>query len=134
MGGNGARLGVSVKGKPYGTEYETLHTYRNIKFVRYIDASSARVPLETMTHGRIYATVNADNKVKFITYYDKENKKHKEIDVIGQEHELPDGRKIIPHTHLGYYHDERGTRELTEREKRMVDRVTRIWYNYIAGK
>ncbi len=40
MGGRGSSSGISVKGKKYGTEYKSLLTYGNIKFV---------VPLENNT-------------------------------------------------------------------------------------
>ncbi|MBF1009337.1 MAG: hypothetical protein HXK87_09570 [Lachnospiraceae bacterium] len=35
----------------------------------------------------------------------------------------------LPCSHSEYLHDERGTRELTKREKKMVDRVIKIWEN-----
>ena len=57
MGGRGASSGMSVKGKKYGTEYRTLLQYKNIKFVQYNDARNSKVPMETMTKGRIYVTV-----------------------------------------------------------------------------
>ena len=56
MGGRGTSSGVSDKGKPYGTEYTTLLTSGNIKFVRYNDSGSAKTPRETMTRGRVYVT------------------------------------------------------------------------------
>lgn len=33
----------------------------------------------------------------------------------------------LPHIHSGYLHDEHGTREATKREKKMIDRVIKIW-------
>lgn len=35
MGGRGSASCMSDKGKPYGTEYETLYQAGNIKYVRY---------------------------------------------------------------------------------------------------
>lgn len=67
MGGRGASSGVSDKGKKYGTEYETLKTDGNIKFVRFKDSGSAKTPQETMTKGRVYVTVNAKNVLTAIT-------------------------------------------------------------------
>lgn len=48
MGGCGSASGMSDKGKPYGTEYETLYQAGNIKYVRYRDGSTTS-PMETMT-------------------------------------------------------------------------------------
>ena len=33
MGGRGSSTGVSVKGKPYGSEYKSLLTSGNVKYV-----------------------------------------------------------------------------------------------------
>ena len=57
MGGRASSSGMSVKGKPYGTEYTTLYKSGNIKFVRYNDASSAKTPMETMTRGWSYVKI-----------------------------------------------------------------------------
>ena len=38
-----------------------------------------------------------------------------------------DGKK--PHVHVGYFHDEYGIRNLTTKEKRLVDSVMKIWYH-----
>lgn len=123
MSGRGASSGISEKGKPYGTEYTTLYKSGNIKFVRYNDSKSAKTPMETMTKGRVYVTVNAKNEVSSITYHDKENKRNKQIDLL-HEH---NGKK--PHAHHGYIHDEHGTANLTTEERKMVDRVKKLWYN-----
>ncbi|MCD7881084.1 MAG: hypothetical protein LUG47_05380 [Clostridiales bacterium] len=123
MGGRGASSGVSVKGKPYGSEYTTLLQSGNIKFVRYNDSTSAKTPMETMTRGRVYVTVNSEDNLVAITYYDNANKRRKQIDLT-HEHE---GKK--PHTHEGLWHDENGTHRLTPEEKAMVERVQKLWYN-----
>lgn len=133
MGGRGAASGISDKGKPYGTEFKTLLSISNIKFVQYKDAKSAKPPMETKTSGRVYATVNENGEVKYISYYDKHNKRSKQIDVIGKKHTI-DGRPEIPHTHVGYLHEEHGTRLLTSKEKKMVERVLKIWYRHNAGE
>lgn len=39
------------------------------------------------------------------------------------------GTPTIPHTHIGYFHDEKGTRTLTSKEQKMVDRVLKTWDN-----
>lgn len=61
MGGRGASSGISVSGKKYGTEYETLLAVSNIKFVKRLD-NSQNAPLETMTRGRVYVTIGANNE------------------------------------------------------------------------
>lgn len=129
-GGRGASSGISVRYKPYGSEYKAVYTYKNIKFLEQNDKTKAVTPpMETMTQGRVYATIS-DNKVKFITYYDSSLKRLKQIDVTGKPHKV-DGKSIIPHIHYGYLHDENGTYELTKKENRMVARVLNAWYNHI---
>lgn len=127
MGGRGASSGLSNKGKRYGTEYTTLYESGNIKFVRYNDSTSAKTPQETMTRGRVYATVNNKNKVASISYYDNQNKRRKQIDL-----EKPH-RGMMPHTHHGYVHNEgdsrKGAAKPTAEEKRMIERVCKLWYN-----
>ena len=84
--------------------------------------------METMTKGRVYATINEQGKVKAITYYDKHNKRYKQIDVIGMKHEVA-GKKIIPHTHKGYEHDEKGTKAPSAKQRKMIDRILKTWEN-----
>ncbi len=126
MGGRGASSGMSVKGKPYGSEFRTLLKVGNIKFVKAVDGAQ-KTPMETMTRGRIYVTLNKNNNIKSITYYDVENKRTKQID-LDRPHD-----KVSPHTHHGYIHNEnnstKGYENLTTEEKKMVARVKRIWYN-----
>lgn len=122
---------MSVNGKPYGSEYTTVLEVKNIKYVIQNDKGSVKTPMETKTQGRVYVTVNHDNTVKAITYYDNELKRNKQIDVAGQYHKV-NGKSILPHTHKGYLHDEKGTFALSTKEKRMVARVLNIWDNYIS--
>ena len=129
MGGRGSSSGVSNKGKKYSTEFNSLYQSGNIKFVRYNDSKSAKTPQETMTKGRVYVTVNAQNELKSVTYYDTSNKRYKQID-IDHDHNSIKG----PHTHLGYNHSENGTTRPSTEEKAMVDRVKKLWYNYLNGK
>lgn len=116
-----------MKGKPYGSEYTALYQSGNIKFVRYNDSKSAKTPMETMTRGRVYVTINAKGNLAAITYYDKANRRTKQID-LDKPH-----MGISPHAHHGYKHSEndtaKGYARLTPEEKRMVDRVRRIWQN-----
>ena len=128
MGGRGASSGVSVSGKRYGTEFSTLYKSGNIKFVRYNDSTATKSPMETMTKGRVYVTVNSRNELKSITYFDKNNKRNKQVDISGKPH-LINGKYIIPHTHKGYEHNEKGNYALSPKEQKMLDRVIKTWYN-----
>lgn len=129
MGGRGASLGVSVKGKKYGSEYKTILKHGNIKFVKARDAESNKSPQETMTEGRVYVYVNSKNTLKSIVYFDTSNKRTKVID-LDKEH-----KGMKPHTHHGYKHNEndgkKGASKLSLKEGKMVEKVNKIWYNYI---
>lgn len=127
MGANGASSGIARNGKPYGTEYTTVYQSGNIKFLRY-NGKSATAPMETMTQGRVYVTLGGNGRPKYITFYDKRNRRFKQIDLEGRPHVI-DGVETLPHTHLGYNHDENGSREPTPAENKMVDRVRRTWQN-----
>ncbi len=124
MGGRGSSTGISVKKKPYGSEYKALLTYGNIKFVVPTEGNTT-APLETMTMRRIYVTLDGEGNPKYITYYDKDNKRSKQIDM-DKPH-----RGVTPHTHHGYTHNEndtdKGFANLTTQEKNMVQHVMSIW-------
>lgn len=126
MGGRGASSGMSVKGKPYGSEYKTVLKDGNIKFVK-ANMGLATAPMETMTRGRVYVTVNEADQLKFISYYDTSNKRVKQID-LDKPH-----KGISPHTHHGYEHSEndsaKGFANLTTEEKKLVEKINRIWHN-----
>lgn len=130
MGGRGASSGVSDKGNPYGTQYKTVLSSGNIKFVEKNSRNSEPL-FETMTRGRVYVTVGGKDLLQ-ITYHDNINKHAKTIDL---KH-IHGGMK--PHTHHGYEHNEwdgpKGATNLTPKEKRMVARVQKIWYNHIGRK
>lgn len=128
MGGRGSSSGISDKGKVYGTEYTTLYQSGNIKFIK-INSGSATPPFETMTKGRVYVTVNEQDKLKSIVYYDKNNKRHKQVDI---DHPHRVNKKWTqPHTHKGYTHGEKGDRSVTSKEQKMIDRVIKTWHNKI---
>lgn len=133
MGGRGASSGVSVKGKKYGTEYTTLFKNGNIKFIKQNDSGSIKTPMETMSKGRIYALLDKNNQIKSITQYSVDGLRRKQIDVTGRPHKI-EGKMVLPHTHKGYWHDEKGTFELSKEDKKVVDKVTRLWNNFIKGK
>ena len=130
MGGRGASSGLSEKGNTYGSQYKTLHTDGNIKFVIANNRNSEAL-FETMKSGRVYVTVGG-NEILRVTYFDRDKKRTKQID-LKHSHE-----GMNPHTHHGYEHNERdslkGAARLTLKEREMVDRVKRIWYNYLNNK
>ena len=132
MGGRGASSGISNKGHKYGTEYKTVLKDGNIKFVKYKESKSTKRPMETMTKGRVYVTVNNKNELTAITYYNNNGKRNRQID-LQKVH-----KGIKPHTHHGYEHNEndskKGASKLTTEEIKMVDRVTKIWYNNKSKK
>lgn len=128
MGGRGSSSGFSIKGSPYGSQYQTLLESGNVKFVKKNERVSETL-METATKGRVYVTVGGDKLLQVI-YFDTENKRNKTIDLshphLGQQ----------PHVHHGYEHNEndppKGYTRLTPKEKRMVARVKKLWYNHIG--
>ncbi|MCD8381528.1 MAG: hypothetical protein LUC30_01215 [Clostridiales bacterium] len=121
MGGRGAASG---NGKhPYGTEFQSLLEYENIKFVRQADGKNAKDPLETQTKGRVYVTVNARGELNSINFYDESGKREKSINLSGHG----EGKGV--HVHLGYFHNENGERPPNQSELAFVDKVIRIWQN-----
>lgn len=132
FGGRGASSGRTYfyKGEwhVYGSEYHTILKESNIKFVVGKN-DSATAPRETKTEGRIYVTVNKKNELKYITFYDKSGKKSKQVDLSGNAH-IINGKKTLPHTHRGYNHED--VRNVTASEKAMVEKVKRIWNNYLS--
>jgi len=125
MGGRGSSSGVSVAGNKYGSQYNTILKSGNIAFVTKNSRVSETL-METMTKGRVYVSVGSDDLLS-VTYFDKANKRTKTID-LQHEHK---GAK--PHTHHGYLHSEndgpKGASRLTTEEKKMVERIQKIWYN-----
>lgn len=133
MGGRGSSSGYSVdkhgnKKNPYGSQYKTLFQSGNIKFVQKNNRDSETL-METRTPGRVYVSVGGKDLLS-VTYFDSKNKRSKTIDF---DH-LHNGES--PHVHHGYFHNEKdgtkGATRLTEKEKRMVDRVRKLWNNYIS--
>lgn len=128
MGGRGASSGISYKGHKYGTDYKTILKSGNIKFITKTSNNSETI-METMTKGRVYVYVNNQNELSNIVYFDKKNKRKKQIDLRHPHN----GEK--PHTHHGYIHNEndstKGYSKLTKEEKRLVEKVTKLWYNTI---
>lgn len=129
MGGRGASSGSSAYGNAYGTQYHTLLTYGNIKFVQKNNPDSETL-METMTPGRVYAVVGKTNGIQSIVYFDNKGKRSKQIDLMHPHQGLQ------PHTHHGYFHSENdsksGAAHLTTEERKMVDRVLEQWQNHIS--
>lgn len=122
FGGRGASSGISDKGKRYGTEYEKLAQFGNVKVVKYKDGA-AKTPMETTTSGRIYATVDKFNDIKYVTFYDSNGERMKQIDLKGKPHE-----GVLPHTHNGYAHDEYGTYlGLSDKDNKKIERILKSW-------
>lgn len=122
MGGRGASSGISARGNKYGSQYHTLMEQGNIKFVTKNSRQSEAL-METMTAGRVYATING-NTVQRITFFDNENKRNKVIEI--------DKRTGKWHVHKGYFHAEKSDNahdQLTASDKKMLDKVLRLWNN-----
>ncbi len=130
MGGRGASSGISDKGERYGTQYHTILKSGNIKFVSKNNRTSETL-METMTSGRVYVTVGGKDLLQ-ITYFDSKNRRIKSIE-LDHPH-----KGMQPHTHHGYKHNEndgkKGAGNLTPEEKKMVERVNRLWYNHLNKK
>lgn len=128
MGGRGSSSGMSAKGNPYGSQYHAILQSGNIKFVTKNERDSETL-METMTTGRVYVNVGGDQLLS-VTYFDTKNKRTKVID-LSHPHK---GQQ--PHVHHGYLHNEndgpKGAANLTPKEKRMVERVRKLWYNHIG--
>ena len=126
MGGRGASSGISNKGKKYESEYNTLLQ----KFVSKTDRTSETL-METMTPGRVYVTVGG-NDLLSVMYFNPDNKRVKSID-LDHPH-----KKMKPHTHHGYIHSEndgpKGASKLTAEEKKIVDRIEKLWYSHLNKK
>lgn len=124
MGGRGASTGKSVKGKAYGSEYKSLLTYGNIKYVVPTE-SNVTAPMETMTKNRVYVTLDGEGNPKYISYYDKDNKRRKQID-LDKPH-----NGMSPHTHHGYFHNEndtkKGASKSTSKEKELINLIHSVW-------
>ena len=127
MGGRGASSGKSDKGNEYGSQYKTLFQDGNIKFVKLKEGAKESL-LETMTRGRVYVLVG-EKGPKNIAYFDNDLKRAKRID-LDHSHS-----KLKPHVQHGYYGEDtkngkRGAAKLTPEEKKMVERVGKLWDNY----
>ncbi len=127
MGGRGARseLYDIMHDKPYGTEYTCVAKIGNCKILRYGDGKQSKAPVETRTRGRVYAVLDRKENIAYIVFYDRNNKRVRQID-FRHNHKV-NGIPTCPHTHVGYYHDERDTRKLTDNERKRATRIITYW-------
>lgn len=124
FGGRGARFGRSDYKEPhdYGTQYETLLEYENIKFVKN-KVKGAEPLMETMTEGRVYVQIGGDEPIR-IVFFDDELKRNKVIEKDKNTGEW--------HVHLGYEHSEYSEKNhdnLSENDKKFLEKVLQIWHN-----
>lgn len=134
MGGRGASSGISEKGHKYGSQYHSLFTSGNIKFVEKNNRQSESL-LETQTSGRVYVTVGGNDLLQVI-YFDKANRRSKTIDLTHYHAEMN------PHTHHGYTHNERNGPKgatrlsvgLSVEERAMIERIRKIWHNHLSRR
>lgn len=127
MGGRGASSGMSKMGNRYGSQYRSLLTVGNIKFVEKRSRTSETL-METMTPGRVYVHVEK-GELKSIVYFDTQNKRAKQIDL---DHPHRPLFKDV-HVHHGYFHNEndsqKGASKPTAEEIRMIENVKQAWEN-----
>jgi hypothetical protein len=123
MGGRGAASGVSAQGYKYGTEFKTLMSVDNIKFVQFQNSTAATIPKETMSAGRnrVYVLVNKSGTLKSITFYDKSGLLKRQIDFGHGGHQ-----GFSPHVHRGYEHSPNAY-SLTKSDKAYVEKARRLW-------
>lgn len=121
MGGRGASSGVSKMGNPYGSQYHSVMTVGNVKFVSKNSRGSEPL-METMTRGRVYAHVEGRD-LKSIVFFDNNGKRSRQIDM---DHAH---LGASPHAHDGYFHSE-FRKGLTSKERKMVDKVVQTWKEY----
>lgn len=118
----GGKRADSITDVVYEGEFMEIAQTGEVKFIKY-KGGSVTAPMETRTRGRVYATLDKNNEVKHITYYDKETgERIKQIDVRGKPH-----LEMLPHTHLGYEHDEYGTRYPNAKEQKQIARILEFW-------
>lgn len=99
-------------------------------------AATQRVAPQRYRNGpRGIATVKqcVEWQSKAITYYDKHNRRYKQVDLSGNPH-IIGGEPVLPHTHKGYEHNEKGNYTVSPKEQKMIDRVTKTWYNHLNSK
>ena len=120
----------------YGDEYNTIVEFEdlNVKVITNKMKDGASFPLDTATPNRIYAIpYNNDpkNELKSFAFYDKEGRRYKQID---KDNHKINGKKENPHTHYGYYHNEKGDSKVNKKDLKMIEKIEKRWYNYLSKK
>lgn len=67
-------------------------------------------------------------QINSISFYGTDGKRVKSINLLHGHNEIQG-----EHTHVGYYHAEGGTRQLTAAEEKMVEYVKKAWYTKKVG-
>lgn len=122
MGGRGSSSGFSVKGKPYGSQYNLVLEADNIKFVSKATRQSETL-METMTPGRIYVETGGNDLLRIIRFAG-DNKRNYVIE--------RDKRTGEWHVHKGYEHTEYSEKHrdtLTDEDKKLLAKVKALWYS-----
>ncbi len=131
MGGRGAASGMSDKGRPYGSQYRSVLTAGNIKFLLPATKGQPETLMDTMTKGRVYVLIDRKRNVpKSILFFDSKNKRSRQVDLDGRH-----GGSA--HTHHGYEHNEaspngKPTRP-SDKDRKMIARVLKIWQDHVNG-
>jgi len=124
MGGRGSSSGVSLAGKPYGSEYKTLLRVGNVKFLMH-NHGPAAIPLETMSasKNRVYATVNSRGNIKYVTTYSEDGLAKIQYDLVYSNNKL-----ISIHYH-NWTGESRGVehRQLSAKEYRWIEGIVNEW-------
>lgn len=131
MGGRGSSSGFSVRGVPYGSEYKELYSDGDFKFIKQVEETSIKTPMETMTKHRVYVLIGNDDEIKSIVMFSDDGLRKKQIDLT-HLHKI-EGERVSPHTHEGYWHDENGTHKINADEADIVDKVQKIWNSFRQG-
>ena len=119
----GGRRSDSITDVQYSGEFSKIAQDGEVMYVKY-NGGATTSPMETKTRGRIYATLGKNNDVKYITFYDLETgERIKQIDIYGKPH----GTVQTPHVHLGYVHDEYGTRYPNIKENEKIKSILNYW-------
>lgn len=133
MGGRGAASGWSHNraGKPlhqYGTEYKTVLSSGKYDFIENVTDYN-KIPMETQDKGRVYVLVNKTSKeLKATIHFDENGMRSKEIH-LDHNHKV-NGKRLKPHTHVGYEHEESEGRDVTPFEREEIEKVNRIWQKH----
>ena len=137
MGGRGAssgtyklRINEDTLELHYGDEYRSLATFATtrgeVKVVESLLFEKKKAPMETMTPGRIYAMTDHTGHISDIIFFD-DNGMRAETWHIATHRKSHTHGGTGNHKHIGYFHDEGGSRKLSKAEIRYAREVGRKW-------